>query len=79
MLCVGEAQVFSSTIEVLSIAPVLYSASQARSTSAKREESGEMRIQAVSRSTVQCGTITLSDDALHDCLSSNSSLENGES
>ena len=59
MLCVEEAQVFSSTIEVLLLAPVLHSASQARPTSAKREGSCEKRIQAVSRSTVQCGTITL--------------------
>ena len=40
---------------------------------------GEMRIQAVSRCTVQCGTITFCHiDVLHDCLSTNSSLDNGE-
>ena len=58
MLCVEESQVFSSTIEVLLLAPTLYLVLQARPTSAKREGSGEMRIQAVSRRTVQCGTIT---------------------
>ena len=69
------------TIEVLLLAPALYLVSQARPTSAKRKGSGEMRIQAVSRCTVQCGTShcsILSHDALHDCLSSNNSLENGE-
>ena len=59
MLCVEESQVFSSAIEVLLLAPALYLVSQARPTSAKREGSGEMRIQAVSHCTVQCGTITL--------------------
>ena len=58
MLCV-ESQAFSSTIEVLLLAPALYLVSQARPTSANREWSGELRIQAVSRRTVQCGTITL--------------------
>ena len=53
MLCVEESQVFSSTIEVLLLAPALYLVSQARPTSAKREGSGEMRIQAVSHCTVQ--------------------------
>ena len=59
MLCVEESQVFSSTIEVLLLAPALYLVSQARPTSAKREGSGELHTQAVSRRTVQCGTITL--------------------
>ena len=59
MLCVEESQVFSSTIEVRLLAPALYLVSQARPTSAKREASGEVRIQAVSHCTVQCGTITL--------------------
>ena len=59
MLCVEESQVFSNTIEVLLLAPALYLVSQAVPTSAKREGSGEMHIQAVSRRTVQCSTITL--------------------
>ena len=59
MVCVEESQVFSSKIEVLLLAPTLYLVSQARPTSTKREGSDEMRIQAVSRRTVQCGTITL--------------------
>ena len=46
MLCVEESQVFSSTIEVLLLAPALYLVSQARPTSTKREGSGEMRIQS---------------------------------
>ena len=75
MLCVEKSQVFSSTIEVLLPAPTLYLVSQARTTSVKRERSGEMRIQAVSRHTVQSHCSILSDDALHDCLSSNSSLQ----
>ena len=58
MLCVEESQVFSSTIEVLLLAPALYLVLQARPTSAKREGSGKMRIQVVSRCTVQCGIIT---------------------
>ena len=79
MLCVKESQVFSSTVEVLLLAPALSLVSQARPTSTKMEGSGELRIQAVSHYTVQCGTCSiLSHDALHDCLSSNSSLENGE-
>ena len=48
----------------------------------RREGSGEPRIQAVSCRTVQCSTITLQyfiTWRLHHCLSSNSSLENGES
>ena len=44
MLCVEELQVFSSTIEVLLLAPALYLVSQARPTSAKREGSGEMHM-----------------------------------
>ena len=36
-------------VEVLLLAPALYLVSQARPTSAKREASGEMCIQAVSR------------------------------
>ena len=59
MVCVEELQVFSSTIEVLLLASASYLVSQPRPTSAKREGSGEMRVQAVSRRTVQCGTITL--------------------
>ena len=59
MLCVEESQVFSSTIEVLLLAPALYLVSQARPTSTKREGSGKLRIQVVSCRTVQCGTITL--------------------
>ena len=59
MLCVEESQVFSSTIEVLLLAPALYLVSQARPISAKREGSVELCIQAVSSCTVQCGTITL--------------------
>ena len=59
MLCVEESQVFSSTIEVLLLAPALYLVSQAIPTSAKREGSGKLRIQAVSRRTVQYSTITL--------------------
>ena len=79
MLCVEESQVFSSTIEALLLAPaLLYLVSQARPTSAKREGSGELRIQAMSCRTVQSHCSILSHDALHDCLSSNSSLENGE-
>ena len=79
MLCVEESQVFSSTIEVLLLAPALYLVLQTKPTSAKREGSGEMHIQAVSRCTVQCGTITFCHiDVLHDCLSTNSSLDNGE-
>ena len=66
-------QVFSSTIEVLLLAPALYLVSQTRPTSAKREGSGELHRQAVSRCTVQRGTQShcsiLSHDALHDCLS----------
>ena len=46
-------------VEVLLLAPALYLVSQARPTSAKREVSGEMCIQAVSHCTVQCGTITI--------------------
>ena len=56
---INKCSVFSSIIEVLLLAPALYSASQARPISAKREGSGEVRIQAVSHSTIQCGTITL--------------------
>ena len=56
MLCVEESQVFSSTIEVLLLAPALY---LSQTYFRKREGSGEMRIQAVSHCTVQCGTITL--------------------
>ena len=52
MLCAEESQVFSSTVEILLLAPALYLVSQARPTSAKREGSGEMHIQAVSRYTV---------------------------
>ena len=48
MLCVEESQVFSSTIEVLLLAPALYLVSQAIPTSAKREGSGKLRIQAMS-------------------------------
>ena len=44
----------------------------------RREGSGELCIQAVSRDTVQCNCSILSHDALRHCLSSNSSLENGE-
>ena len=46
----------------------------------RREESGELHVQAVSHHTVQCGTITLQylkHDALRHCLSSNSNLELG--
>ena len=53
--------------------------SQARPTSAREERgSGEQRIQAVSRRTVQSDCSILPHDALHHCLSSNSCLENGE-
>ena len=72
---------FSSTIEVLLLAPALYLVSQARPTSAKREGSGEMHIQACPAalySAVQSHCSILSYDALHGCLSSNSCLENGE-
>ena len=44
-----------STIEVVLIAPALYLVLQVTPTS---EGSGKMRIQAVSRCTIQCGTIT---------------------
>ena len=40
MLCVEELQVFSSTIEVLLLAPALCLLSQARPTSAKRDGCG---------------------------------------
>ena len=56
--------------------------SQARPTSAREGRgSGELRIQAVSAalySVVQSHCSILSHDALRHCLSSNSSLENGE-
>ena len=59
MLCVEESQVFSRIIEVLLLAPALYLVSQTGPTSAKREGSGEIHIQAVSHRTVQCGKIAL--------------------
>ena len=81
MLCVEESQVFSSTTEVLLLAPALYLVSQARPTSAK----GKGLVKCVYKlcptalySVVQPHCSILSNDALHDCLSSNSSLENGE-
>ena len=48
MLCVEGLQVFNSTIEVFLLVPAYIHVSQARPTSAKREESGELCIQAVS-------------------------------
>ena len=81
MLCVEESQDFSSTIEVLLLAPALYLVSQARPTSAK----GKGLVKCVYKlcptalhSVVQSHCSILSNDALHHCLSSNSSLENGE-
>ena len=67
MLCVEESQVFCSTIEVLLLAPApaVSLVSQARPTSKKRKGSGELRIQAVSHCTVQCGTITLQYHMMH--------------
>ena len=67
MLCVEESQVFCSTIEVLLLtpAPAVSLVSQARPTSTKREGSGELRIQAISQCTVQCGIITLQYHMTH--------------
>ena len=77
MLCVEESQVFSSTIEVLLLAPALYLVSQARPTSAK----GKGLVKCIYKlcptalySVVQSHCSILSND----CLSRNGSLENGE-
>ena len=75
MLCVEESQVFSSTIEVLLLAhkPDLL------------PQKGKRLVKFVYKlcptalySVVQSHCSILSNDALHDCLSSNSSLQKGE-